>query len=98
MLLDSEKYLCAPFPPNTIAGDEAGSKTRPGAFKHRNLGLAAPFLKAPKDASAEAAARTALCILIVVGAIGFDKIDYLDTNSNFFPLATSGVPENLSVT
>ena len=60
MLLDTEKHL-APFPLPTI--------TRTlllGTFKHRNLGREAQFLREVTDDSAEVAARTALCALMVI--------------------------------
>ena len=62
MILVSEKNLCAPFP---FAPNDPAPAPRPllDAFKHKNLGLV-QLRKEPIDASAEATARTVLCIMI----------------------------------
>jgi len=63
-ILEFEKYLSPPFFAPSVA------EARLVAFKHRNLGRDAQLINEPADTSAEAAARTALCALIVVGVIG----------------------------
>lgn len=74
-VLEIEKCL-SPIKPPKVAG------ARLDAFKHENLGLDAQLLNDAVDTSTEAAARTALCALIVVGLIG----GYFDDQSifNFF--------------
>jgi hypothetical protein len=62
--LDSEKYLCAPCP-LPAAGVAA---PRVAALRQRKRGLDAQLLTDPIDASTEAAARTALCTLMILGA------------------------------
>jgi hypothetical protein len=63
-VLEIEKCRSPPFCAPNVAG------ARLCAFKHKNLGLDAQLLNEPADTSTEAAARTALCALIVVGLIG----------------------------
>jgi hypothetical protein len=66
MIVDCEKNLSPPFPLLTVA------RSRPGAFKHWNLGLDTQLRREASDPSTETAARTALCVLIVV-----DSIDWI---------------------
>jgi hypothetical protein len=63
LIIDWEKNLSPPFPLPTVAS------ARLGAFKHRNLGLDTQLRRDASDSSAETAARTALCALIVVDSI-----------------------------
>lgn len=63
--LVSEKYLCAPFP-LTPKVPTVAPRPLLDAFKHKYRGL--PHLRIdPIDASAEATARTVLCIFIFGG-------------------------------
>lgn len=68
-LRDSEKYLCAPCPLPAART----TVPRVAALRQRKRGLDAPPLADPIDASAKAAARTALCTLMILGAIGYSR-------------------------
>jgi hypothetical protein len=60
-LVDCEKYLLAPW----LLLAVLTTSGRVDAFMHRNLGLDAQLRKGTIDASAEATARIALCVLIL---------------------------------
>jgi hypothetical protein len=63
-ILDWENNLCV-----SLLRAAAAPNPRFCAFKHKNLGLEAHPLREPIDASAEATARTALCILMLLAQL-----------------------------